>query len=173
MFYCAVVQAVLLFGAETWVLLAEMSRNLEGVHVILLRQLTGQKAARQRDRTWRSVEAVRVPKEAGIQTLGTYIEKRQATVAEWVALRTILEICDREMDYEGRGRHQERWWRQMADQKQLLASLEEILAEERTMCWESGRHGNGGGGREVAESDAGRKGNLYAGTETGDAQVGE
>ena len=74
MFYRSVVQAVLLFGSETWVLLAEMSRNMEGVHVILLRQLTGQKAARQRDMTWRSMAAVRVPEEAGIQTLGTYID---------------------------------------------------------------------------------------------------
>ena len=32
MFYQAVVQAVLIFGAETWVLLESMSRKLEGVH---------------------------------------------------------------------------------------------------------------------------------------------
>ena len=41
MFYQAVLQAVLIFGAETWVLLVEMSRNLEGVHVGFLRQVTG------------------------------------------------------------------------------------------------------------------------------------
>ena len=35
-FYHAVVQPVLLFGAETWVLLAAMSKKLEGVHVNLL-----------------------------------------------------------------------------------------------------------------------------------------
>ena len=32
-FYRAVVQAVLLFGAKAWVLLAEILNNLEGVHV--------------------------------------------------------------------------------------------------------------------------------------------
>ena len=37
----------------------------------------------------------RVLKEAGTQALGTYIDKRQATVAEWVALMKILDICDR------------------------------------------------------------------------------
>ena len=31
--YCTVVQAVLLFGAETWVLLAPMENRLEGAHV--------------------------------------------------------------------------------------------------------------------------------------------
>ena len=42
-FYCAVVQAVLLFGAETWVILARMAQRLEGVHVGLLRQVTRKK----------------------------------------------------------------------------------------------------------------------------------
>ena len=32
-FYWYVVQAVLLFGAETWVLLVAMLKKLEGVHV--------------------------------------------------------------------------------------------------------------------------------------------
>ena len=35
------------------------------------------------------------------------------------------------------------------------------------------RRGGGGGGREVVESGAGIDGPRYAGTETGDAQVGE
>ena len=41
MFYQAVVQAVLLFGAETWVLTEAMYRKLEEVHMGLLRQITG------------------------------------------------------------------------------------------------------------------------------------
>ena len=35
-FYRAVVQAVLLFGAETWVLSTEMLTKIEGVHMGLL-----------------------------------------------------------------------------------------------------------------------------------------
>ena len=46
MFYQAVVQVLLLFGAKTWFFLAEMSRNLKGVHMGFLRQLMGQKATR-------------------------------------------------------------------------------------------------------------------------------
>ena len=41
MFYWAVVQAVLIFGDETWFLLEAMSKNLEGVHVGFLKQMTG------------------------------------------------------------------------------------------------------------------------------------
>ena len=41
-FYHSVVQAVLLFGAETWVLTAAISYKLEGAHVGFLRHVTGQ-----------------------------------------------------------------------------------------------------------------------------------
>ena len=40
-FYRTVVQTVLLFGAETWVLLATMTKNTEGVHMGFLRKVTG------------------------------------------------------------------------------------------------------------------------------------
>ena len=39
-FYNVVVQAVLLFGEETWVILATMAQRLEGVHVGFLKQVT-------------------------------------------------------------------------------------------------------------------------------------
>ena len=55
----------------------------------------------------------------------------------------------------------------------LSATLEEILAVARARRWESGRRGEGGGYREVAESDAGNYGPWYTGTDTGDARVGE
>ena len=112
-----------------------MYRELEGVHVDFLIKLTGQKATRQGGGTWRSVAAARVIKEAGIQTLGTYIDKRQATVAEWVALRSILEICDREKVYKVGGRRRGPWWRQTADQEQLSATLEDILAASMARRW--------------------------------------
>ena len=69
-------QAVLPFGEETWFLMAEMSRNLERVQMGFLRQMTGQKANRKRDGTWRSEASVKVLKEAVTKTLGVYIDKR-------------------------------------------------------------------------------------------------
>ena len=123
MFYWAVLQAVLLFGAETWILLEAMSRKLEGVHVVFLSQITGQKENRQRDRIWKIEAAAKVLKGMGTQSLRAYIDKCQETVAEWVALRTTLEVCDKEKGYEGGGRLWERWWRQTAAQKQLSATL--------------------------------------------------
>ena len=138
--------------------------------MVLPIQITGQKAKRQRDENCQSEAAEKVLKEAGNQSLGAYIDKWQATVAEWVALKPILEIFDKETGYEGGGRRREPWWRKTVDQKQLSATLKEILAAARARHWKSGRRGEGGGGRDVAESesDAGSDGPQYSGTETGD-----
>ena len=92
----------------------------------LLIQLTGQNAKRQRYRTWRGASSSRVIKEAGNQTLGTNIDKGQATVVVWVVLRPILNICNRETGYEVGGRHRNTWWQQTSDPKQLSAALEDI-----------------------------------------------
>ena len=52
-FYHAVVQAVILFGAETWVLTAPMMQRLEGEHVYFLWQVIHKHAMHQRDGSWR------------------------------------------------------------------------------------------------------------------------
>ena len=70
MFYRAVVQEVLTFGAETWVLSAEMSQNLERLHVGFLIKMTGQKEKLQRDGNWRIETEAKVLKAEGTQKLG-------------------------------------------------------------------------------------------------------
>ena len=103
MFYRVVVQAVLLLRTETWVLLEVMYRKLEGVHVGFLKQITGQSIVRKRDGTWRCVEVEKFLKKEVTQSIGAYIDKRQAAVVEWVHLRPILEVCDKETDLQGGG----------------------------------------------------------------------
>ena len=171
MFYRAVVQAVLLFETETWVLSVAMSRNLEGLHMGLLIPVMGKKSKRQRYRTCRSEATANGIKEAGTQTLGAYIYKRQDTGSEWVALRSILDIFDRNVGYKGWGRRRELWRRQTAARKQLTTMLEGISAVARARLWESIRNSKGGEGREVAEYDSGSNRPRYARTETDESQV--
>ena len=94
-----------------------------------------------------------VIEKAVTKPLVTYIDRRQATVEEWVALRPILKVCDREIGYEGRGRLQEPWWRKTAARKQLSATLKNISAEARERRWNSGRRAGGGGDRDIDESE--------------------
>ena len=102
-FYCVVVQVVLLFGSETWVLTAAMLQKLEGVHVGFLRQVTGMKAQSLGGDTWIKEGVDRVLQAAGTKTILGFINRIQVTVAEWVALRPIFEVCVKEKGYEGGG----------------------------------------------------------------------
>ena len=86
-----------------------MSWKLEGVHVGFLRNITGQMEVRRKYGTWWQVAVEEVLEKAVTQYLGSYIDRRQATVAEWVTLRLILEVYNRETGYEGGGRRWELW----------------------------------------------------------------
>ena len=52
-FYCMVVHMVLLFGSETWVLIAALMQKLKSLHVIFLRHMTGKKDRSLGNKTWR------------------------------------------------------------------------------------------------------------------------
>ena len=95
--------------------------------------------------------AEKVLEKSGTLSLGTYIERRQAIVAEGVASRPILEVCDRDTGYEGGGRRQEPWWRQMASRKQLSATLKDILALAMERRWKYYRRGGGKGDMDAEE----------------------
>ena len=75
--------------------------------------------------------------EAGTQLLQTYIGRMQEAVEEWIALRTILEVCAKETGYEGRRRHQDPWWRQMTAKKHMRGTL------DRDLCGSKGAAATG------------------------------
>ena len=56
---------MLLFGAEKWVFLAALSKNMERVNMGLLRQVMENTAKGQRDETRRNAAEASVLKEAG------------------------------------------------------------------------------------------------------------
>ena len=94
-------QAVIFFGAETWVITETTIQRLEGAHVSFLSQVTCKQATRRRDGSWRKVPAEAVLEGVGTQMLRTYVDRRQAAVAEWVATWPIFDMCERYMGYEG------------------------------------------------------------------------
>ena len=70
-----------------------MLNKIEGVHMGFLQQVTGMKARRLGDKTWTKEGPYRVRQMAGTKPLQEYIDKRQATEAEWVTLWQIFEVC--------------------------------------------------------------------------------
>ena len=95
---------MLLFGSETWVLTAAMTKKLEVVHVGFLQQVTGEKAQRLGYKTWKKYGTDSVLQETGTKHLREYVNNKQATVAEWVVLLPIFEVCANETGYEGGGK---------------------------------------------------------------------
>ena len=63
--------------------------------------------------------------------LRTYVDRRQATVAEWVALWPIFGVCVREMGNEGGGILWVPWWSQESAENQLRVTVEYILERAR------------------------------------------
>ena len=69
----------------------------------------------------------------------TYIGRRQATVAEWVALGILFGVCVRETWYKRIGRIWYAWRCQEATEKKLQSTLAGILweAKRRSKCGEN------------------------------------
>ena len=97
----------------------------------LIKQITGNREVQQMDGTWKCVATEKVLKEAGNHSQGAYISKRQTTVAEWGALKSIMEVCDKETCYEIGGRLHDTWLRKTAARKQMSDMLKYILTAAR------------------------------------------
>ena len=91
--YLVVVQAVLLYGSETWVLTPHMQRVLGGFHHRVARRLTRKKTRKVRDGGWVYPPLEDLMVEAGLQEVETDISHRQNTVAQYIVTRTIMDLC--------------------------------------------------------------------------------
>ena len=94
MFYIAVTQKVLLFGAESWVLTGKMEAALDTFQGRVARRLTGRLPRRGRDRKWQYIPLAGAIKNAGIVRVRTSVLRRQNTVVQFVATRPILALCE-------------------------------------------------------------------------------
>ena len=108
-FFKAVVQAVLLFGSEMWVVTPHVSRTLGGF------QHRGRPPA-----DWESASAAArrrmgVPppggtmREAGLEEVEEYIAWRQHTVTQYIATRPILDLCEEAKRRPGTQISKRRW----------------------------------------------------------------
>ena len=97
----AVVQQVLLFGAETWVVSPMMERALSAFIHGAARRLTGRQPRRGRDGEWFYPSLEGAIKEAGLTDVQTSINRRQITVAQYIAMRPLLDLCKEATQREG------------------------------------------------------------------------
>ena len=94
--------------------------------------MTGKRVRQKRDGYLHREETERVIQITGTQSLRMYTGRRQATVAEWVAIRPIFVVFVHEnMGYAGGERQREPWWRQSSADAQMRNTLRVNLTEEK------------------------------------------
>ena len=108
-FYKAVAQAVLLFGADTWVLTQRMEKALDSFQYRVARRLTGKQPWRRTDGSWDYPPMAEALGEAGLDGIRKLATRRQNTVAQYIATRPILDRCERSTQ-QSLVRLYQRWW---------------------------------------------------------------
>ena len=93
-FFKAVVQEVLLFGAETWVLTQSIERALESFQHGAKRRITGRQPRRREDGHRIYPPLKEAMQEAGFEGIRKAITMRQNMVAQYIAARPILDLCE-------------------------------------------------------------------------------
>ena len=101
MFFNAVVQAVLLFGLETWVLTPHMIWDLGGFQNRFAWRITGRQPRRRGDGGWEYQPLTSAMEEVGFKEIRFYIQKNQNRFARYIATRPILELCERSVQIPG------------------------------------------------------------------------
>ena len=110
-FFKAVVQQVLLFGAEMRVVTPKMERALGGFLHGTARRLTGRQAQRGKNIEWYYPSLEGDMREAGLTGINKSIADRQNTVAQYIATRPLLDLCKGDRAREG-AKVPMRWWNQ-------------------------------------------------------------
>ena len=81
-FYVEMVQSVLLFGSETWVVTPQIEKSLTGFHHWAIRKMTVMGPERQLYGTWLYPPIGAALAMVGLYDIGVYIACRQNTVAQ-------------------------------------------------------------------------------------------
>ena len=111
LFYKATVQAVLLFGSETWNVTPAILRGLEGFHVRAARRMAGMMPTRDTSGKWEYPASGEVLEKVSLYTIDEYVKVRRNTILRFVSQRPIYELCRGVEQKRGTGKRQY-WWEQ-------------------------------------------------------------
>ena len=115
-FYNAVVQSVLLYGAETWVLTDPLIRRLDAFHHGVARQITGRRARFCRATSeWLATPIAEVLQQAGLETMEVYIHRRQRKAIEYISTRPIYMAATTAPVRRGSSTRRKFWWMTLGD----------------------------------------------------------
>ena len=110
-FYKAVAQAVLLFGAETWVLTPRIEQALDSFHHRVAQHITRRQPRRRGYGIWKYPTLTEAMGKAGFERIIKSVTRMQKKVAQFIATRPIIDLCERATRRPG-ARVSCRWWEQ-------------------------------------------------------------
>ena len=88
-----VVQAVLLFGSEIWVLTPRLEKSPKGFHHRAERQMAGMVSKRQPGGTWMYPPIGTALAMLVLEEIGVYTTRQQYTVVQYIAICPITDLC--------------------------------------------------------------------------------
>lgn len=89
----AVVQAIMLYGSETWALPRNKMNKLKALHHRIARYLIGKHIKKKEDGTWDYPRSKEVLQELGLSEIEDYIGRRRQYLQEYTKDRNILQLC--------------------------------------------------------------------------------
>ena len=92
-FYKTIIQSVLLYGSESWVISNHMMRALRSFHRRCARYITGKHIWQDSDGNWHCPCSKEVLEMAGLQEIEIYIEQRKTTIMKYAKERPIYNKC--------------------------------------------------------------------------------
>ena len=111
-FYLAVVQAVLLYGSDSWVITDRDWKRLQSFHNCAIRYMTG-KHIRKKEEQWEYSDQIKLQKQCGLFSIEEYIEHRRGTLREYLNANR-KELMEEAMATERHSRDVNKilWWNQ-------------------------------------------------------------
>ena len=110
-FYKVIVQSVLLYGSESWVITKSKMVQLRSFHRRCARYITRTHIRQEEDGTWIHPSSDGVLEGAGLCTIEEYIQKRRDTVEAFAQFRPLYEACKNSTPL--RSRNHAVWWNQV------------------------------------------------------------
>ena len=91
--YLAVVQLVMFYGLDMWVITPRIGRVLGGFHHRVAHRLTGSQLLLGRDGVWVNLSLEGAMAKAGMQEVETDVYRHQDVVVKFIVTRPIMDMC--------------------------------------------------------------------------------
>ena len=112
-FYMAVVQAVLLYGAESWTITKKNWSKLRSFHRRAMRYMAGQHIRQRKDGTWKYPDHKNLERICGLFPIETYIARRRGTLRKYLE-ENRAELLEEAMEMTAPSKSANKilWWKQ-------------------------------------------------------------